>query len=440
MSLYKRKFLGILILIFNLFAFHSEAIREITITEGHVDPIPIAINKFSFSSSSEQDLMKKITEVISHDLGSSSYFKILPQAAFIESEIGIKHKPLFASWRQIKAQILLNGHIYQRGGTTEISFIIWDSSLEKAIHKEVIELPSHLWRRGAHKIADTIYERVTGDKGYFDTRIAYVSESYAGGKKFKRLAVMDFDGNNHKFLTDGKDLVLTPRFSPDANKIIYISYQKHKPQLYLKDLKTGRESPLGGFPGISFAPRFSPDGRKALFSIANKGSTNIFEIDLKTKKVAKLTNNFAINTSPSYSPDGRKIVFNSDRSGSRQIYVMNSDGSNVERISFGSGIYATPVWSPKGDYIAFTKIAGGFTIGVMRSDGSDERSIASGYLVEGPTWSPSGRLIMFSKEQRGYGREGNLSNLYYIDLTGNNEHMVYTPKNASDPEWSSLLD
>ncbi|NDB85260.1 MAG: Tol-Pal system protein TolB, partial [Alphaproteobacteria bacterium] len=211
--------------------------------------------------------------------------------------------------------------------------------------------------------------------------------------------------------------------------------------LFIKDVRTGRESLLGGFPGISFAPKFSPDGNKALFSIANKGSTNIFEIDLNTKKLRKLTNNFAINTSPSYSGDGKKIVFNSDRDGTRQIYVMNSDGSGVQRISSGYGIYATPVWSPTGDFIAFTKISGGFTIGVMRPDGSEERSIASGYLVEGPTWSPSGRLIMFTKESKSATRgAGNASNIYYVDITGQNQHRLSTPRNASDPEWSGLLD
>lgn len=430
-----------LIISFLLLSPIVSASREITITEGHVDPIPVAINQFTANSNTSKELMKKIISVISNDLRSSSYFRIIPEAAFIETKIGIKHRPLFASWRQIKADIVLNGDIELKGDKLEIAFVIWDSTLEKDIHKEILELPAKLWRRASHKIADTIYERITGDKGYFDTRIAYISESGSAMRKTKRVAVMDFDGENNKFLTDGKNLVLTPRFSPKGDKILYLSYARNKPRVYIKDIKTGREHILGDFPGMSFAPKFSPDGNKALMSVAKNGSTNIHEINLITRKVKKLTDNYYINTSPSYSPDGKKIVFNSNRSGTRQIYVMDSDGTNVERISFGSGFYTAPAWSPRGDYIAFTKQSGGgFMIGVMKPDGTSERTIASGYLVEGPTWSPSGRQIMYTKESKGYDKSGNPSHVYYIDITGRNERKVPTPMNASDPDWSNLLD
>lgn len=418
------------------------AAREITITEGHVERIPIAINSFSSDNSQAEDFAKKIVGVITEDLKSSSFFKIIPAGAFIENKIGVNHKPLFSSWRQIKAQILLNGNISVSGNKIEISFIIWDPTLEKDIHKEILELPIALWRRAAHKIADCVYERITGDKGYFDTRIAYISESGPRLKRLKRLAVMDFDGENHKYLTDGKHLVLTPRFSPKGDKILYLSYVNRSPRIYLKDIKTGRESVLGDFPGISFAPKFSPDGTKALFSVAKNGATNIFEIDLRSKKTRKITDGFMINTSPTYSPDGKRIAFNSNRSGSRQIYVMDSDGSNIQRVSFGAGSYTTPTWSPQGDFIAFTKMGAGFgfAIGVMRPDGSDERIITTEGLVEGPTWSPSGRLIMFTREVKGNDIATKKSNIYYIDLSGHNEHRINTPKDASDPEWSNLLD
>ncbi len=418
----------------------ASAVREITINEGHVDPMPVAVNFFSHEGNNSSEISNKITSVIENDIRSCSFFRILPAASFIENKIGVRHRPLFASWRQINAQILLNGHIAVRGDKLEISFVIWDPTLEKDIHKEILELPLSLWRRGAHKIADTIYERITGDKGYFDTRIAYISESGSPLKRVKRVAVMDFDGENNKFLTDGKNLVLTPRFSPKADKLLYISYIKQKLRIHLKDMKSGRDSIIGDFKGISFAPKFSPDGTKALLSASKNGATNIFEIDLRSKKVRQITSGFSINTSPSYSPDGSKIVFNSDRSGSGQLYIMDLDGSNVERISFGGGTYGAPVWSPKGDYIAFTVIRGGFSIGVMKTDGSGERLIANGYMVEGPTWSPSGRMIMFTRERKQNGNYINLSKIYYIDISGNNERMVKTPQDASDPEWSALLD
>ena len=432
------KFISLTIILF--YSLISHAAREITITEGHFERIPIAINFFSSNNNQASEFANKIVSVVNNDLSSSAFFKSIPTGAFIENRIGVNHRPLFPSWRQIKAQLLLNGDVTLKGDKLEISFIIWDPTLEKDIYKEILELPASLWRRSAHKIADCIYQRITGDKGYFDSRVGYISESGSQLKRIKRLAIMDFDGANHKFLTDGKHLVLTPRFSPKGDKILYLSYIHRTPRIYLKDIKTGRETVLGDFPGISFAPKFSPDGTKALMSVAKNGATNILEIDLRTKKTRKLTDGFTINTSPSYSPDGKRISFNSNRSGSRQIYVMDSDGSNIQRISYGAGSYTTPTWSPKGDFIAFTRMGSGFSIGVMRPDGSEERIITNGYLVEGPTWSPSGRLIMFTREEKPAGKNPKQSNIYYIDLSGYNEQRVKTPKDASDPEWSNLLD
>lgn len=252
---------------------------------------------------------------------------------------------------------------------------------------------------------------------------------------------MDQDGANHTFLTDGKNLVLTPRMSPKGDKLLYLSFLKgKKPQVHMRNLKTGKDTILGNFPSMNFAPRFAPDGNKALLSVAKNGATNIYEIDLNTSSTKPLTQGVAISTSPSYSPDGSKIVFNSDRNGTRQLYVMNSDGSNVERISFGTGSYASPVWSPRGDYIAFTKQQGDFSIGVMRLDGSGERLITSGYLVESPTWAPNGRVIIYTREQPRYKKQPAKSRLFSIDVTGYNDREVKTPKEASDPDWSNTLD
>lgn len=432
-----------LAIIFTQVIFYSQntySIRNITIKEGHIDPMPIAINSFKTDSFANSRIAKSITEVIKKDLNNCAYFKTLPRAAFIENKTGTDHTPLFASWRQVGAQILLNGEIKDLENKIELSFIIWDTTIEKPLRKQVIELPKKIWRRAGHKIADIIYERITGDKGYFDTKIAYISETGTKLNKVKRVAVMDFDGHNLQYLTLGSNLVLTPRFSPSADKILYLTYVNKIPRVYLYDLRSGTEKMVGDFPGMSFAPRFSPDGRKAIMSVANKGSTNILEIDLVTRKLKKLTNNSFINTSPSYSPDGKQIVFNSNRSGTRQIYIMDSDGSNVRRISSAYGSYATPVWSPTGEYIAFTKIRGGFSIGVMTPDGTEERIISRGYLVESPTWSPSGRMIMFTREDRSRNKNINNTNIYYIDITGNNEHKVQAKTYASDPEWSNLLE
>lgn len=427
-----------------LMAKPSLAISTININQGKANPIPIAINSFDADGAS-QKIMNNILEVITNDLISSGLFKQVPSAAFIENKKGIDHRPLFAAWRQINATILLNGKITKLpSGEFEISFVIWDILAERDMAGEVLEVPQKLWRKAAHKIADSIYERVTGDKGYFNTRIAYIAE-IPGSKKtmIKRLAIMDQDGANHSFLTDGKNLVLTPRFSPEGDKILYLAYINRKAHVHLLDLRTRRDTKLADFPGMSFTPRFSPDGRKALVSIAKDGATNIFEIDLATKKISRLTSGFDISTSPSYSPDGDKIVFNSDRNGSRQLYTINSDGSSPQRISFGSGFYyAAPTWSPRGDYIAFVKKMSGdeFCVGVMRTDGSNERIITSGYLIEGPSWAPNGRILAFERGYRVSKGMQTKSRIYMIDISGYNEREIKTPYNASNPEWSNNFD
>ncbi|XVN43566.1 MAG: Tol-Pal system beta propeller repeat protein TolB [Candidatus Rickettsia vulgarisii] len=441
-----KHFLFTLVLILN---FNSYAIETISIERGHVDPIPIAINKFSTDDGKNNAFANDIIGVISNDLKISGMFRPISSAAFIEDAIGISHKPLFSAWRQINATLLVNGEVVKLpSGKIKISFILWDTTLEKNLAGEMFEVQPHLWRRVAHKIADKIYEKMTGDAGYFDTKVAYVAESGSYLHRTKRIAMMDYDGANHRYLTDGKNLVLTPRFSPATDKILYLSYaNRQQPHVYIKDLKTNREQLVGNFPGMSFAPRFSPNGTKALMSMAKGGTTNIYEIDLNTKAVRQLTSGSGIiNTSPSYSPDGSKIVFNSDRSGSRQLYIMNSDGSNVQRISFGGGAYAAPCWSPRGDYIAFTKIlpGKGFTIGVIKTTNLDnenaERIITSGYLVEGPCWAPNGRVIMFAKGWPHEGNSAGKTRIYSIDLTEYNEREILTPQDASDPEWSRTLN
>ncbi len=432
-----------------IFTFNSYAIETISIERGHVDPTPIAINQFEANAQKEHVIAQDIINVVTNDLKISGMFRPISAAAFIEQVIGITHKPLFAAWRQINASLVLNGEILQLpSGKLKVSFILWDTNLEKKLLGEFFEVPAPLWRRVAHKIADKIYERITGDKGYFDTRVAYIAENGPYLNRVKRIAMMDYDGANQKYLTDGKNLVLTPRFSPASDKLLYLAYvNKHKPHVYVRDLTSNKESLVGNFPGMSFAPRFSPNGQSAIMSIAQKGATHIFEIDLNSKTTRQLTTGAkVINTSPSYSPDGSKIVFNSDRSGSRQLYVMNADGSNVERISFGGGVYAAPSWSPRGDYIAFTKITSseGFTIGVIKphalNEENNERIITSGYLVEGACWGPNGRIIMFTKGWPPKGPIAGRSRIYSIDLTGYNEREMLTPEDASDPEWSKILN
>ncbi len=425
----------------------AKADNVIHITKGIADPIPIAINSFRGVDPADIKIAQDVISVISNDLKGSGMFRPISSAAFIESKIGTSHTPLFAAWQQINANLLLNGEVTKNAnGKLQVKFILWDAILEKQLVSESFELSEKLWRRVAHKIADSVYSKVTGYDGYFNTRIVYVSESGPYLKRVKRLALMDQDGANHQYLTNGSDLVLTPRFSPDGKKILYLSYKNRIPQVHMLDLRSGKSQLLGHFPGMSFAPRFSPDGDYAIMSIAKNGVTNIYEMSLKSKKVSQLTDGSSINTSPSYSPDGKNIVFQSDRHGARQLFVMGRNGSNIQKISFGGGSYAEPNWSSR-NFIAFTKVSrsSGFTIGVMKPDfvdgQSNERLIASGFLVEAPSWAPNGRVLVFTKGSRHKGKgSSGFNRIYTIDFTGYNERIIPTPSDASDPDWSHVID
>ena len=405
------------------------------------DPMPIAIPSIIHDGFFVGQQGDDILGVVKADLERSGLFEVIDKDSYIQEFSSMDQAPEFLDWKAIKAQALIQSEIEEiDANTIKVSFRLWDVYAENQMEGQSFTTTKDNWHRIAHVISDTIYERLTGEKGYFDTRIVYVSESGPATKRVKRLAIMDQDGENHKFLTNGAAMALTPRFSPNLQKITYMSYAGNIPRVYILDIETGEQEVLGDFPGMTFAPRFSPDSDKVLLSYASNGKSDIYEMDLKNKKKKRLTHSGAIDTSPSYSPDGSKIVFNSDRGGNQQLYVMDADGSNVKRISFGNGRYATPVWSPRGDYIAFTKMAGGqFYIGVMYPDGTGERVLASGYLVEGPTWSPNGRVLIYFRQEKGRGKTTPPVKLYSIDLTGYNERKIITPADASDPAWSPLL-
>jgi len=420
----------------------ARAELRIDITSGKVEPLPIAIPPLAGGAPIETQAGQDLAGVVSADLGRSGLFRPLDPRSFIQNLSVADTQPQFADWRQINAQALVTGAVKtQADGRLKVEFRLWDVFAEQQLTGYGYTTTQQNWRRIAHIIADEIYKRITGEEGYFDTRIVYVSESGPQEKRVKRLALMDQDSANNRFLTDGRALVLTPRFSPTAQEITYLSYANGTPRVYLFNIDTGQQEVVGEFPGMTFAPRFSPDGNRVVMSRAENGVSNLFALDLRTRQPTRLTDSPAIDTSPSFSPDGSKIVFNSDRGGSQQLYVMGADGGGAKRISFGSGKYGTPVWSPRGDMIAFTKIDGGsFFIGVMRPDGSGERLLTRDFLVEGPTWAPNGRVLMYFRQSPSDSRgHGGSPHLYSIDLTGSNQREVSTPQDASDPAWSPLL-
>jgi len=415
---------------------------RIDITRGTVEPIPVAVTDLVGTSNEEKRFGRDISRVIASDLERSGLFKPIDRKAFIQTAESMQTLPRFGDWRVINAQAMVQGKAQiVPDGRLRIEFRLWDVFAEtQMVGLAYFTIPDN-WRRVAHIIADAIYKRITGETGYFDTRIVYIAESGPANKRIKRLAIMDQDGANHRFLTDGGSLVLTPRFSPTLQEITYLSYFGNLPRVYIFNIDTGRQEILGDFPGMTFAPRFSPDGKKVIMSMARDGNSEIYTMDLRTRQVVQLTHHSAIDTSASFSPDASNVVFNSDRGGTQQLYVMNGSGRNVRRISYGKGRYATPVWSPRGDLIAFTKIhKGRFFIGVMRPDGTGERLLAEDFLVEAPTWSPNGRVLMFFRQSKTTADgKGGKARLWTIDLTGHNEREIVTPLDASDPAWSPLI-
>ena len=442
-----KKFFVLLILF--LFSWkNAYGLITVDITRGNLDPLPIAVSPLHVDQKSEKikpletiNLGEEISKIVERNFRSTGLFNPLKKDSFVQKPDIAHLKPRFEDWRLIKAQALVTGKLLIKDKKLKVEFRLWDLTAGKEMIALSFTTTPNNWRRVAHIISDKIYERLTGETGYFDTRIAYVSETGPKNQRIKKLALMDQDGFNIKYLTLGNELVLTPRFNPTNQLVTYLSYFKNMPRVYLLDIETGIQEVVGNFPGMTFAPRFSPDGKKIIMSFAKDGNSDIYSMDLETRVVEQITKHPSIDTSPSYSPDGKYITFNSDRSGLQQIYVMRSDGTQVKRITHGSGLYGTPVWSPRGDLIAFTKVRKGrFYIGVMRADGTGERLLTENFYQEAPSWSPNGRVLIFYRETKSDSKgKGFSAKLWSIDITGYNERKLKTETDASDPSWSSLL-
>ena len=417
----------------------------IDVSRARTAPIPIAIPDLGGGDGASAQLGADMARVMSNDLTRSGLFRPIDKAVFIQPGPSSGGAPSLDSWRGTGAQALVTGKVeVQGGGNVRVEFRLWDVLPGVQIQGTAYTTTQANWRRIAHIMADVIYERLLGEKGYFDTRIVYVSGTGPRDHRIKRLAIMDQDSENHRFLTDGSWLVTTPRFHPSKDEVAFLSYASNRPRVYLFDLGSGRQRLLGDFSDMTFSPRFAPDGGSVIMAVTNGGGSDIISVGLGGGGARRLTNSGAIDVSPCYSPDGSRIAFASDRGGDQQIYVMGADGGGARRISFGEGRYATPVWSPRGDLIAFTRYGGesaNFSLGVMHPDGSGERILSEGWLVEGPTFAPNGRVLMFWRETRSRDARGSgfSARLVSIDITGFNEQVAATPTDASEPAWSPLL-
>ncbi|MBM7068230.1 Tol-Pal system beta propeller repeat protein TolB [Actibacterium sp. 188UL27-1] len=413
---------------------------RIDITEGVIEPLPIAVPTFVAENAEAQQLAQQLAQVVVDDLVGTGLFRQIPQEAFISNITSFDSPVQYADWKAINAQGLVTGSVnVGSGGRVNVKFRLFDVFAETTLG-DGLQLggSTDAWRRIAHKVADQVYSRITGEDGYFDSRVVFVSEDGPKNARQKRLAVMDQDGANVAYLTSSDSIVLAPRFSPTGNQVLYTSYETGFPKIYVLDVGTVQRRVLADQPGtMTFAPRFAPNGRTVVFSLSQGGNTDLYSLDIGGGSPRRLTDAPSIETAPSFSPDGNQIVFESDRSGAPQLYIMPAAGGEPRRISNGAGRYGTPVWSPRGDLIAFTKQnQGRFHIGVMRTDGSEEVLLTASFLDEGPTWSPNGRVIMFTRETSG---AGGAPALYSVDITGRNLKKIPTPSLASDPAWSPLL-
>jgi TolB protein len=417
----------------------ARAVLQFDLNRGNVQPMPIALPDFLAGSPSDGESARSVSQIVTANLKRTGLFVPIDQAAFIEKITNFEVAPRFPDWRAINAQALVTGRVTrQPDGRIEALFRLWDVFGATQLAGQRYFATSDNFRRIAHIISDQVYERLTGEKGYFDSRVVFVDETGPKERRVKRLAMMDQDGAGVRYLTNGSDLVLTPRFSPSSQEITYMSFGQGEPRVYLFNTETQQREIVGNFPGMTFSPRFTPDGQRVIMSLQQGGNSNLFVMDLRSKATTRLTDTAAIDTAPCYSPDGSRICFESDRGGRPQIYIMSAGGGPAQRISFGDGggSYSTPVWSPRGDLIAFTRQSqGSFAIGVMGVDGKGERILTEGYHNEGPTFAPNGRVLMFFRDPGGSGGPS----LYTIDITGRNELRIPTPSFASDPAWSPLL-
>ncbi len=415
----------------------AEPLR-IEITDGVIEPLPFAAPEFVPENGGSGQLAANIARVVAADLAGTGLFREINKSAFISQVSSFGAPVQYADWKAINAQALITGAVSVAGENVTVKFRVYDvfAGQELGTGLQLAGTKAG-WRRMAHKVADTVYSRITGEGGYFDSRVVYVAENGPKNARKKRLAIMDYDGANVKYLTDSKDIVLAPRFSPTGDRVLYTSYETGFPRIYVLDVENVGRRVLQSREGTtSFAPRFAPDGRRVVYSQEAGGNSDLYLMDVSTGSEQRLTSAPSIETSPSFSPDGSQIVFESDRSGSQQLYIMSAGGGEPRRISAGSGRYGTPVWSPRGDLVAFTKQSKGrFHIGVMRTDGSGEKLLTASFLEEGPTWSPNGRVIMFTRETQGASGQ---SSLYSVDITGRNLKRVPTEGGASDPSWSPL--
>lgn len=421
---------------------NAHAELKVDIIAGAAEPISIAVQKFETGDGVPVKVASMMRSVVEKDLKSTGLFRIVNHDAFPEY-VKMHAMPTFKTWGAIKTQVLVQAKLTTESDNHyKLDFFVWDVKGQEQIEAQSLVASRKTARRLAHIMADAIYERLTGEVGYFDTQIVFIAETGDVSKREKRLAIMDQDGAGLRYLSDEGVMVMSPHFSPNMQSIVFLSYYNDDPMVWSLDLDTGEQRRLGQFGGMNFAPRFSPDGNRVAISLVKNGITHIYEFNLQTNELRQLTFGNSINTSPSYSPDGKKMAFNSDRSGRQQIHVLDLESGEVERITYGSGRYATPAWSPDGQFIAFTKIADDtFYVGIMNPRGRNEKILAGGWFMEAPSWAPGSRRIVYYETEKHLDGIDRISHIRSVDITGQNFYDIELPDgvNGTEPTWSPKL-
>ena len=420
----------------------ARAELKVDIIAGATEPISIAVQKLETVGNVSATDAQMIRDVVDADLKSTGLFRIVSRDALPEF-VEMGKMPDFKLWSAVKAQVLVQAKLSaESGGRYNLEFYVWDVNGREQIEAQSLVSSKKSVRRLAHIMADAIYERLTGEVGYFDTQIVFIAETGPVKERVKRMAIMDQDGYGLRYLSDEDTFVMSPHFSPNMQTIVFLSFRDDDPMVWTLDLETGEQRRLGQFGGMNFAPRFSPDGTKIALSLVKNGITHIYEYDIATKKLRQLTFGYSLNTSPSYSPDGKKMAFNSDRSGNQQIYILDLESGEVERITYGAGRYATPAWSPDGQFIAFTKMADDtFYIGIMDPRGRNEKILAGGWYMEAPSWAPGSRRVVYYETEKSLDGMERMSHIRSVDITGQNVYDIELPDGVYgvEPTWSPKL-